>query len=211
MPNIFWELKDFRRIRMPNLTNTICEIATQVSKNPCVTYLDNVQLHDGLHSDSIKNTAVVTCSDFGAHIPFLSKPPSSEFLLFQNFGHQFEYGGLVETLAGQAVENVVVYGHSDCVCMKHLAISEENGSAEDKEQLHLYRTAVESDAEADWEVVCQYNVLNEIKKMLVNPVIASLVASERLQIHGWFYNSASKQLEVFDPKQNAFIEAGCNV
>lgn len=75
---------------MPNLTNNICDIATQVSKNPCVIYLNDVQLSDGL--------------------------------LFQNFGHYFETGGMVETIVERGVENVELYGPSISEYTKSLQI-----------------------------------------------------------------------------------------
>jgi carbonic anhydrase len=166
-------------------------------------------LDKGLRSGSIKNAAVVACSDIGASIPFISS--TSKIFLFQNFGHSFETGGMVESIAQSEIENVVVYGHSDCGYRKFLVKSEEGCRSQDGAPPGLYEAAIESENEDDWKVVGQYHVLNEIKKMHTNPVLALLLANKRLQIHGWFYNSESKQLEVFDPNQNAFIEAGCDV
>lgn len=170
-----------------------------------MTYLDDVQLSEGLLFGSLKNAAVVACSDMGAWVPFVCSSPSVQLFLFQNFGHHFETGGMVETIAGRGVGNVVVYGHSDCEYTKFLAKSEEGLSYEDEDQHRLYATAVQSDSEADWKIVGQYKVLSQLKKMFVVPIIAQLVANGRLHLHGWFYDSAIRQIEVFDPKQKVFI------
>ena len=84
-------------------------------------------------------------------------------------------------------------------------------SSEDEDPSPLYATAVESDSETDWKIVGQYHVLRELKKMLADPIIAQLVENGRLQMHGWFYNSAIRQIEVFEPKQKAFITVTSNV
>ncbi len=179
-------------------------LASEVAKFPFVTFLDDVQLSDGLLSGSITNAVVVACSDMGAWVPFVCSAPTVQLFLFQNFGHNFDSGGLVETVVEKGVRNVAVYGHSDCEYLKFLAKSAQGLSAVE-EQRQLYAHALESDTEAAWTTVGQYNVLAALKQMLVDPTLAPLVASGELNIHGWFYNSAVRQLELFDPIQKAFM------
>jgi len=188
-----------------NSANTICGIAHQISESAGITYLDDVQLSDGLLSGSIKTAAVVACSDMGAWVPFVCSSPNVQLFLFQNFGHHFDTAGVVETLVRARIENVVVYGHSDCEYTKFLAKSEQCLSTDKEERRRLYEGALQSDSEAVWKTVGQYNVLNELKKMLADPVVAPLTASGRLCIHGWFYDATIRQLEVFDPEQRAFM------
>jgi len=125
--------------------------------------------------------------------------------LFQNFGHHFASGGMVETVAGKEISNVVVYGHSDCEYIKFLARPENSHHAENDEQRRLYDAAIESDSDSAWKTVGQYNVLNELKEMLADPVIGPLAASGKLSLHGWFFDAAAAQIEVFDPHRKAFI------
>lgn len=190
---------------MPNSANTIGGIASEISKNPCVTYLDDVQLSDSLVSGSMKNAAVVACSDMGAWVPYVCSSPSVKLFLFQNFGHHFECGGMVETIVGTEIQNVVVYGHSDCEYIKFLAKPENSDKAKTEEQRQLYATALESESEEAWKTVGQYNVLIELKQMLADSIIGPLAASGKVNLHGWFYDAVAAQVEVFDPKKKAFI------
>lgn len=189
---------------MLNSTNTLSEIAAQVSNYTCVTYLDDIQLSDGLLSGSIKRAAIVACSDMGIRLPYVCSNHDVPLYLFQNFGHSFEIGGMIETVAEMGVEDVVVYGHSECEFIKYLAKLEEGLSSEDEGQCRLYSAALESDSEEEWKNAGQYNVLKELKKMLENPILEPLAKNGKLKIHGWFYNSAIKQIEVFDPKKRVF-------
>lgn len=50
---------------MINSAHSITEIAKEVAQHPFVTYLDDVQLSDGLLAGAIKNAAVNACSDMG--------------------------------------------------------------------------------------------------------------------------------------------------
>lgn len=199
-------------MRPSKTPDTISGIAKEVSGFSCVKYLDDLQLSDGLLSGSIKNAAVIVCSDMGSSIPYLCSSPHVKLFLFQNFGHSFAVGGLVETIVGHGVQNVLVYGHSDCNYTKFLASSGCDRAIDDvlqltdsEQQSRLYSAAMESDTEKLWDEVGRYNILLELKKMVADPVIGALAAKGRLSLHGWFYKSADKQLEVFDPREEAFI------
>lgn len=190
---------------MPNSANTVDGIADEISKHPCVTCLDDVQLSDSLVSGAMENAAVVACSDMGAWVPYVCSSPSVKLFLFQNFGHHFESGGMVDTIVGTDIQNVVVYGHSDCEYIKFLAKPENSDKTKTAEQRQLYAAALESDSQAAWKTVGQYNVLVELKQMLANPIIGPLAASGKVNLHGWFYDAVAAQIEVFDPKKKAFI------
>lgn len=197
---------------MPNSTITFARLAKEMSELPYVSYLDDVQLSDGLLAGSIKNAALSACSDMGWLVPYVCSSANVQLFLFQNFGHQFESGGFVETVVGSAVEHVFVYGHSVCKYTKFLArsINDQPAGAvlkpnETKAQFELYSAAIESNSEAVWENVGQYNVLLEMKRMLADPLIATMTTAGILEAHAWFYNSTTHQLEVFDPAREAFI------
>jgi carbonic anhydrase len=200
-------------IEMSNSASTIlAEIAQEVSRFPCVTFLDDVQLADGLLDRSIKNAAVVACSDMGG-VPFLCGAEKNlELLLFQNFGHSCATGGLAITVVAEGIQNVVVYGHSDCEYTKFVAesfiertLTDTARSSEADCLLQLYSAALESDSETLWEKIGQYNVLRELKGMLADPLLAPMAEKGNLKIHGWFLSSAESQLQVFDPKRQTFI------
>ncbi len=197
---------------LANSADTIGGIAKELSSFPCVSFLNDLQLSDGLLGGTIKNAAVIACSEMGWLVPYVCSSASVELFLFQNFGHSFATGGFVETVVGRGVENVVVYGHSGCEYAKYVAKSvidkpteDFRQSAEIIDRLQLYSAALESDSETLWEKVGRFNVLCELREMLADPVIASIAAQGKLKIHGWFYKSSESLLEVFDPKHQAFI------
>lgn len=195
-----------------NPANTIKGIAKELSKFPCVSCLDDVQLSDGLLGGSIPKAAVIACSDMGWLVPYVCSSAKVQLLLFQNFGHRFDTGGFVEALVESNVGNVVVYGHSVCQYTRFLARSyfdKRSGDslqpAPDNHHLQLYSDALQSDSETLWEKVGQFNVLSELKRMLTDPIVAPLAASGKLKMHGWFFDSVHRQLQVFDPKKEAFV------
>ncbi len=194
-----------------NPSSTIDGIAKELSKFPCVSYLDDVQLSDGLLEGSIASAAVIACSDMGWQVPYVCSAANVQLFLFQDFGHHHTNGGFNETLVESGIANVVVYGHSVCAYTRFLAKSardNQNGdflqSVATNHQLQLCLDALESDNETLWEKVGQFNVLQELKGMLADPVIAPLAARGKLRLHGWFYTSANRQLHVFDPANEAF-------
>ncbi len=194
-----------------NKSHGIAGIAEELSGISCVSYLDDLQLSDGLQSGSIKSAAVIACSDMGCSVPYVCSSPSAQLFLFQNIGHSFSVGGFVGTILKSGVENIIVYGHSGCEYTKFRAgsVRDEKSndalqSTDEKQQFQLYCTALESNSETLWEEVGQYNVLFELKQMLADPEIKPLAAQGKLRLHGWYYKSACNQLEVFDPRHEAF-------
>ncbi len=186
--------------------DTITGIARELSRFPCVSYLDDIDLSDSLLAGSIKSAAVIACSDMGCVLPYVCSSTDVKLFLFQNFGHQFATGGLVETILNSGIETVVVYGHSPCEYTRFLAKSKFSDlSSTSKIENQLYAAALESDHQGAWRDVDQFKILDELKSMLADPVIAPLAAKGKLTLHGWFYNSTARQLEVFDPKKESFI------
>lgn len=195
----------------PNSTNTITGIAREVSNYTCVTYFDDLQLSDGLTSGAIKNAAVIACSDMGWLVPYVCSDTRVELSLFQNFGHRHDTGGFAETLAASGFEHVIVYGHSPCDYTRFLAKSARQKTLDDKQISaeqnflnQLYQSALEKDSEGDWEKVGQYKVLSEMKNLLENPVVSAKAQIGNLKVHGWFYKTSQRKLEIFDPHKELF-------
>jgi carbonic anhydrase len=202
---------------MPNSAHTITEIAKELAKHPFVTYLDDVQLSDGLLAGAIKNAAVIACSDMGLLVPYVCSSAKVQLFLFQNGGHKFSSGGFVETVVGSGVEHIVVYGHSVCDYTKHMAKSvidtpaKEGLEFSERSHLELYSVALDCDSPSLWEHVGQFNVLFELRKMLADPFILQLATERKLELHAWFYKSDSEQFEVFDPERGAFVVPDINL
>lgn len=195
---------------LANSSDTIAGIAMDLSELSSVKYLDDIELSDGLLSGSIKNAAVIACSDMGCSVPYVCSSGKVQLFLFQNFGHGFATGGFIETVVKSGIETVIVYGHSACRYTRFVARAacdqqtNQCRSAGEEQQLQLYAAALETDSESLWEEVGRYNVLLELKSMLGDKVIGRLAARGRLKVHGWFFKTASRQLEIFDPGKRAF-------
>lgn len=194
-----------------NSADAINGIAKELSEFSCVRYLDDLQLSDGLLSGAIKSAAVIACSDMGGLVPYVCSSANVQLFLFQNFGHDFATGGFVETVVGQGVEDVVVYGHSLCEYTKFRAKASIDQPARDFQScesrggLELYSVALDSDSETVWKDVGRFNVLWQMKRLLADPRISPIAEQGRLKVHGWFYESGENQLEVFDPINRAFM------
>lgn len=164
-------------------------IADRLLQFKSVELLDDVQLSDGLLDGSIAGAAVIACSDMGWLLRYVCSDPDANLHLFQNFGHRTDSGGFVETVLDKRLETIIVYGHSPCGFAKYQA---KEAPSED----------------FDWLEVGRRGVLEEMLRMLEESRIGELAANEklRLRVHGWFYNSESQHLEVFDPVRKSFVE-----
>ncbi|MBX9723035.1 MAG: carbonic anhydrase [Candidatus Obscuribacterales bacterium] len=182
---------------------------------PFVTYLDDVQLSDGLLSGDIQGAMLFACSDMGLQLPYVCSSAMARLFIFQTFGHNFSDG--VRTVMCQGISEVIVYGHSNCEFLKFLAKSKHTAEeevliskyfrAEHKAQRKYFANHCASDDNAQWLNSCRGNVLNEIKSMLSYPEIADLASKGRLRFHAWLLRSDNNTLEIFDPALEAFVSA----
>lgn len=164
-------------------------VADRLSRFESVGFLDDLQLSDGLLQGSIGGAAVIACSDMGWLLRYVCSDPDANLHLFQNFGHRTDSGGFVETVLDKRLETIIVYGHSPCGFAK-------------------YQAKAVLDQESDWLEVGRRGVLQEMLRVLEESRIGELAANDKLRVrvHGWFYNSESQHLEVFDPVRKSFVE-----
>lgn len=194
-------------------------LAQEIADCPFVTYLNDVQLSDGLLTRSIGSAAVIACSDMGLQLPYVCNSTEAPLYIFQNFGHHFIDGGARETIVCLGIEDVIVYGHSCCqfadflVARQAQKVSDglplENLSYGDGVQVGHPRASGKADDILGSENPGRARVLQELQGMIVDPLLSAMAANgnRKLRLHGWFYNSTGNLLEVFDPNEGEFVIA----
>lgn len=198
-------------------TDSITEdaLAGEVSAFSSVTYLDDVQLSDGLQSGSISAAVVFACSDMGLQLPYVCSSPAARVFVYQKFGHCLIDGEVPELTLHADVSDVIVYGHSHCELVKFLARSEHNPEEEaiisryfgdeHAAQIKNYAGSLATGDREQWLKISRTNVLTGLKVMLLNPYIADQISRHKLRLHGWLYDSQQMVLEIFDPEKNRFL------
>lgn len=202
-------------------SGTDYSLATELSELSYVTYLDDVQLSDGLQSGSIAGAMIFACSDMGWQLPYVCSAPASNLFVFQTFGRRFAEGGAAEAMTCADVSDVIIYGHTDCQFMKFLARDEHDAAEkeliarhfqpEHSLQMKEFALQTESGIHAPWLEICRRRVLGEIASMLSHSAIADRARAGTLRFHAWLHESEKNALEVFDPSQEAFVSPQLNI
>lgn len=116
-------------------------------------------------------------------------------------------------LATLGVRDVVVCGHSRCGAMRALydgvpdALPHLGAWVEQAREAQLDVAALEGleTAERD-RLTSQRNVLLSLERLAAHPLVAERRASREVVLHGWYYDIATSELEVFDPETQEFRE-----
>ena len=196
-------------------SNTDCILAKEMSELSFVTYLDDVQLSDGLLSGGISAAIVFACPDMGLQLPYVCSSSAAKLFIFQTFGHRFSDGAGAEVILRADASDVIVYGHSNCHLAKFLSDREHNPEEEEliskyfryerEAQVKYYAHTLASDDQEKWLEIGRRNVLTDLKAMLLHPYIADRASKGKLRLHGWLYESEKNALEIFDPEKKRFL------
>ncbi len=175
------------------------EIAEELSGLPFVTYLDDVQLCDGLCSGSISGAVVVACPDMGARLPFVCSAITAPVFVIQTFGLSGIDSDFEQIIANFDFSDVIFYGHSNCkwpFSFGGLQVAEEDPLAR--------QCSSRTGRETSSLTPARGSVLWQMKQALSWSVVNGL-ALRKKRFHAWFHNSSNNTLEVFDPACGAFL------
>lgn len=183
-----------------------------------VSYLDDLQLSDGLLAGQIRCALVVACADMGANLPYVCSATTANLLIFQDFGHRTSQKGIADLVADGIASNLVVYGHSDCSFARFLTkphLQDQAGQQfifkylePDSENIQCqYCSNLSKDELIDWRRVSEWSVLNELRLLLLYPQVVRRIERQQLKIHGWVYEASNKSLHVFNPHMRRFVQA----
>lgn len=177
------------------------DIAEQLSGLPFVTYLDDIQLCDGLCSGSISGAVVVACPDMGARLPFVCSVMTAPLLVIQTFGLSGIESDFEQINANFDFSDVIFYGHSDCRWMFPFDGLEVSDALKEPFAHQCISSAAK---EASSLTLARRSVLCQMKQALSCSVVNGLAMNKK-RFHAWFHNSSNNTLEVFDPSCGAFL------
>lgn len=190
-------------------------LANELSRVPCIRYLDSIELSDGLISGDIRQCILVACSDMGANLPYVCSVMDVNLLLFQNFGHSTSMSN-IDALLFESASDLVVYGHTDCMFLRLLALPDKESEErqillrkhfqfESELLIHQYRSQSGCDEHTVWKRLSEWRVMRELQLVLANPQIRDRFEAGQLDLHGWVHDVEENVLEVFDPEKQAFV------
>ena len=164
----------------------------------------------------------LTCADSRVNPNLITQTEPGEVFICRNIGNLVPpHGtadGSVATVMEYAldvlhIEHVIVCGHSACGAMKslldptddlqvpqvtawlryaHAARRVAHTLQKDEPELDLLRTATEQ------------NVIAQLNNLRTYPEVASRLAVDALQLHGWYYDIASGRIDAYNPELTSF-------
>jgi carbonic anhydrase len=168
-------------------------------------------------------TLFVTCADSRIVPDLILQTQPGDLFICRNAGNVIpragEPAGGVSATIEYAVQvlrvrHLIVCGHSDCGVIRALMNPERlEGLNSVKDWLHhvepawQYLDGVESqDSELTrHKALTQANVLVQMDNLNSHEYIQSALAEGRLQVHGWYYDIMSGQIERFDEQAGKFV------
>lgn len=177
-----------------------------------ISYLNDVDLSDGLLAGTISGAVIIGCSDHG-WLPYVCSTPQANLLIFQNFGHQVLHAGIVESLIAGQVTDLIVYGHSNCEFNRLMADDNIHSPAVQQfinSNFYSVKNAVQQQlARCDWsdsekiDALSKWRVLRELELVLDNVELRYKVERNQIRLHAWYLQSDGK-LSVFDSAKGIF-------
>lgn len=169
----------------------------------------------------------VTCCDFWDDPHALTGTRPGEALQIKTPGNIVPPLGIYPTAESATIEmaindfqvsDIIVVGHSPCRCMTNLMNPESLDGmmpsvlawlefAASTRQIVQNKYA-DRTAYAQIEAATEQNVLVQLAHLKTHPSVATALALEKVNLHGWVYRADVSELASFSPHLNQFIAAG---
>jgi len=181
----------------------------------------NKALFKELANKQEPETLFITCSDSRIDPNLITQTDPGELFICRNAGnivppHSLATGGMTASIEFAVmvlgVKHIVICGHTDCGAMKgamnpesvaslpHVSNWLSNCSA----ALEIVKAKKGELSNAHLTEMTQENVLMQIKHLATHPSVASKMASDELDIHGWVYDIPNGEVSCYDPIQQEF-------
>lgn len=190
-------------------------------------FKDNKKLFDELSTGQQPHTMIIACSDSRvAPIKLLSSKPG-ELFIARNIGNivppydktQGSTQAAIEyAVNALKIKDLVILGHSACGACAHLYHdkTQDNNTelAHVEEWLELAYPA-KHDAMLECsnnpkknraEITEKNNITLSIQRLMTYPYIVEALENNELNIHGWWYDIGSGDLEVYDYGSKKFLK-----
>lgn len=165
----------------------------------------------------------ITCADSRVVPDLILQSEPGDLFLCRNAGNVVPPGGQmaggVSATIEYAVEvlkvkHVIICGHSDCGATK-AALDPSQGLEKlplTAQWLHFIESAwnymppdVPEDESARHTALIHANVIAQLHHLKSHPEIAKGLEQGTIQVHGWYYDILTGDLEAYDPAQKMFV------
>jgi carbonic anhydrase len=165
----------------------------------------------------------ITCADSRVVPDLILQSEPGDLFLCRNAGNVIppggEMAGGVSATIEYAVEvlkvkHVIVCGHSDCGAVK-AALDPTRGLETlplTEQWLHFIKSAwnymppnVPDEENARHTALIHANVIAQLNHLKSHPEIAKGLEQGTIQVHGWYYDILTGDLEAYAPAQNRFV------
>ncbi len=171
-------------------------------------------------------TLFITCSDSRIDPNLITHTDPGDLFVVRNAGNIIpaytaasggEIASIEFAVAGLAVSDIVVCGHSHCGAMKGLLhpeyLTEMPAVAQWLTHAEATRRIVKSKygqlAPSDQlDVAIEENVLVQIENLQTHPAVALALAEGKLKLHGWVYDIATGEVYAYDDSAEQFVPLG---
>jgi carbonic anhydrase len=167
----------------------------------------------------------ITCSDSRINPNLITSTDPGELFVVRNVGNIVPLFGSDETpaegaaieyaLAVLGVKHVIVCGHSGCGAMQEVLSGDIFNPPKSEtfpsisawlKQVEPLRSQIST--ETSNRQVGELNVLSQIENLKSYPIVSTLLAEKRVQLHAWFYEIGKAQLATWDEETQMFVTIG---
>ena len=192
-----------------------------------VYFKDNKKLFDELAEGQEPHTMIITCSDSRVSpVKILSATPG-ELFIARNIGNIVPPYEVTKGATQSAIEyavnalkvpHLVILGHSSCGACSHLYHDEKDKNEEDVELSHVNQwltlaypakhnailECLHNPEKNRAEVTEKNNIQLSIQRLMTYPYIVKALEENRIELHGWWYDIGSGNLEAYDYGSKTF-------
>lgn len=184
------------------------------------------ELFERLSKGQSPQTLFITCSDSRIDPNLITHTDPGDLFVIRNAGnivpaYSAASGGEIASIefavAGLAVSDIVICGHSHCGAMKGLLhpeyLAEMPAVGEWLKHAEATRRIVKSKysqlAESErLDVAVEENVLVQIENLQTHPSVAAALAQGQLKLHAWVYDIATGEVFAFDEESGQYQPLG---
>ncbi len=185
-----------------------------------VYFKDNKKLFDELAYGQEPHTMIVTCSDSRVSPDKILSATPGELFIARNIGNVVPPYEVTKGATQSAIEyavnalkisHLVILGHSNCGACAHL-YHEKDENEENVELSHvdewltlLYPAkhnaileCLNNPEKNRAEVTEKNNIQLSVQRLMTYPYIVKALEEKRIELHGWWYDVSSGNLEAYD-------------
>ena len=200
---------------MPNFAAGVVRFQQEV-------YPEKAELFEKLSLGQSPEALFITCSDSRIETAMITQTDPGELFICRNAGnivppHTMQTGGMTASIefavAVLKVPHIVICGHTECGAMKGAMNPEGLDSLPHvKEWLSYSRAAVEivnelaadEDDDTRMRMLLEQNVILQLQHLRTHPAVATKLARQAVQLHGWVYDIKTGAVNAYDEASSSF-------